>query len=247
VDDSDLQRCRGLVVFGVILAVAVIAVALIAGRTVKQAKSPARTIVVKGYAQRQITSDWGIWQVELSARSQQIAPSYAKIENDSKLTLNFLAANHVPADATEVSAISIQPLYKKLENRETNEIEFYELRQTITVSSKDVKLIDKVSREISALIKDGVEIKSQRPSFFYSQISDMKVQMLAEAAKDGQNKAVKIAENSGAKLGRLASAQQGIFQITPVHSFEISDSGFFDTTSVDKMIRAIVTEGYAVE
>jgi hypothetical protein len=43
------------------------------------------------------------------------------------------------------------------------------------------------------------------------------------------------------------SARQGVFQITPAHSTEISDYGRNDTSSREKSIKAVVTVRYAVE
>ena len=48
-------------------------------------------------------------------------------------------------------------------------------------------------------------------------------------------------------LGSLKSASQGVFQITPPLSNEISGSGANDTSSVDKIIKAVVTCEYAID
>ena len=143
-----------------ILGVSALLVAVVLGGTAREIKSAARTVLVKGYAERQITSDWGVWNVQLEARSPEIPMAYAKIENDSKAVLNFLTSREMPAGETQVSAISIAPIYKKSSDgrSNTNEIEFYELGQTLTVSSRNVKNIETASREISALLREGVQL-----------------------------------------------------------------------------------------
>ena len=40
---------------------------------------------------------------------------------------------------------------------------------------------------------------------------------------------------------------QGVFQITPRFSTEISAGGMYDTSSIDKTIRAVVTVTYGIE
>lgn len=246
-NNSDPKRRSCSLTPAIVFAVALVGVALLVRHTVKETRNT-RVILTKGYAEKLITSDWAIWSVEIGARFPQIAPAYAKIENDLKLVSNYLNANGVPAEAAEISSVLSQTIYKKTDKgNNTNEIEFYELSQRITVSSKDPRQIEKVSRGISSLLKEGVELSSSSPSYFYSHISDLKIEMLGEAAKEGRVKAEKIAGNCGASVGRLVSAQQGVFQITPVHSFDISDQGTFDTSSIEKMIRAIVTAKYTVE
>jgi hypothetical protein len=56
-----------------------------------------------------------------------------------------------------------------------------------------------------------------------------------------------LAENSGSRVGRLRSASQGVFQITPRFSTEIEDYGMSDTTTVDKTAKAVVTMEFSIE
>ncbi|MDD4872115.1 MAG: SIMPL domain-containing protein, partial [Kiritimatiellae bacterium] len=56
-----------------------------------------------------------------------------------------------------------------------------------------------------------------------------------------------LAKNSHGKVGALNSASQGVFQITPVNSTDVSDSGNYDTSTVEKSVKAIVTLEFQVE
>src|SRR5690606_29182916 len=65
-------------------------------------------------------------------------------------------------------------------------------RQTITVRSADVPRIEKASREITGLLEQGVSITSEPPSYFYTRLGELKVEMLAAAGKDARARADNI-------------------------------------------------------
>ncbi len=206
-----------------------------------------RTITTKGFSQKAVTSDLATWSAEITVRSPQIAASYAKIATDSAAVLDFLEKNKLPKNGVDQTAIAVFPKYKQGEAGNTNEIELYELKRSVSVQSADIRLIDRLSKEITSMLQQGVEVKSQSPKYYYSGLESLKIDMLAEAARDGRQKAERIATSGGARLGAMFSAQQGVFQVTPALSFEVSDEGSFDTSSIEKTARAIVTAKYALE
>ena len=71
--------------------------------------------------------------------------------------------------------------------------------------------------------------------------------MLAEATKDAKARAEAIANSTGDRIGPIRSAKTGVFQITPRYSTEVSDSGVYDTTSLEKDITAVVSVSFGVE
>lgn len=71
--------------------------------------------------------------------------------------------------------------------------------------------------------------------------------MLAQATRDARARAATMAQNSGSSLGGLRSAQQGVFQITRENSIEVSGYGENDTSSLKKVIRAVVTVEYGLD
>jgi uncharacterized protein len=118
--------------------------------------------------------------------------------------------------------------------------------QTVEITTGDVTLVARLAREATELIKLGIEFNSAAPEFYCTKLNDLKIGLLAEAAKDARSRAEQLTAGSGSKVGTLQGARQGIFQITPANSTEVSDMGISDTSSIDKKIQAVVTMEYAI-
>jgi len=115
------------------------------------------------------------------------------------------------------------------------------------INSNEVEKISKIAREATELINQGILIESMPPEYYYTQIGGLKIEMLAEAAKDAKTRAEQIANSTGSKIGSVRSARMGVLQITPAGSNDVSDSGMNDTSSIDKDITAVVNIGFAVD
>lgn len=221
---------------------------LYAGSVVRDVRSPARQVTVKGFAQQAVRSDFVIWSASLTARSPEMARAYEKIEADLARVIAFLGEKGIAREQIAISPVSIQTRFRQGEQGYlTNEIELYELGQTLTLSSQEVASVETLSKEVTGLIREGVELVSSPPSFYYTGLDALKIEMLGAAAADAKLRAAGIAEQSGAKLGSLSSASQGVFQITPAHSTEISGVGMYDTSSIEKTVRAVVTSSFGLD
>jgi hypothetical protein len=51
---------------------------------------------------------------------------------------------------------------------------------------------------------------------------------------------------SGGKVGGLSSASQGVFQITAVNSTDTSDYGVYDTSTIEKSVKCVVTVEFKI-
>jgi hypothetical protein len=217
------------------------------GRAVRDVRASRQGVTVKGFAQKRITSDYGLWSANVVVRSPTMEDAYQRIERNVGKVREYLAKEGVADSDVSVSAVTIHARYKQtMSGMATNEVELFELNQNVSVRSSDVNLVEKVSKGVTFLIRDGVELQSWSPAFHYTKLDDLKIEMLGGAAADAKNRASEIASKSGAKIGRLVSASQGVFQITPVYSSEISGEGWLDTSSIEKTIRAVVTVSYEI-
>lgn len=231
-----------------VIGISLIFCTLVAGNVVMQTKASDKAIRVKGYAEKKIVADFAIWHGQLTTRAAQLPAAYQQVERDMAKVTMWLTRKGVPAKECSLSSVTIESRLKRDNaGRETSEIDSYTLRQSVTVQMSDVATAEAISKEISALIKDGVEFESSSPEFYYTGLEGLKIQMLGEATRDAVRRAGTIIASTGAKLGRLRSAQQGVFQITPVYSTTVSGYGELDTTSIEKTIKAVVDAEFAVE
>lgn len=236
----------GLALFGLILALGLIVSSFIFARSLMAIKSASQMITVKGYAERRIDSDLVVWRGSFAITSKDLVSGYAALEANAKRVQGYLEGKGLTKEAIAVSAASTETLYTMADGVATNTIEGYRLSQTVTVKSSDVALIDRLSKESSELIRDNIAWSSETPEYYYTKVDTLKVEMLGEAAKDAKRRAEQLAESSGNRVGVLRSAQQGVFQITAENSASVSDYGEYDTGSMRKSIKAVVTMQYSV-
>ena len=118
----------------------------------------------------------------------------------------------------------------------------------MTVDSRDIDKIEKVSREVTELIQTGIELNSSSPDYYYSKLSELKIDLLAKASADAHQRAETIAKNSGSKLGKIKKATMGVFQITGQNSNEdYSYGGSFNTSSRNKKASITLKSDYALD
>jgi hypothetical protein len=97
------------------------------------------------------------------------------------------------------------------------------------------------------LINQGILIESMAPQYLFTEMGNLKIEMLAEAAKDAKKRAEQIAQSTGSSIGSVRTARMGVLQITPADSTDVSGEGMNDTSSIDKDITAVVNIGFAVD
>ena len=213
--------------------------------TLKQSQS---TIEVVGSARKQIKSDLASWSGSFSVQAKTTVEAYALIKQSEKKVRAYLTGRGYADKDLVFSAIGTTPNYAMLPTGQTTtRVESYRLSQSVEVNSTDLHKIDDLSRSATELINEGVEIQSNAPHFYYTKIADLKLEVLSLAAKDAKQRADKIADNTGAHAGRLASAEQGVFQITPLYSTEVSGMGVFDTSAIDKEVMGVVVCKFKIE
>jgi len=245
---SNPSKDKSLVILGVSLAIGLIISSFIIGGSLKFIKSANQSITVKGYAEKNITSDLVVWRSNISVRSSNLSDGYDRLQKDLKKVVDYLESKGVGKDRYAIGTVNTIPIFKYSESGNFTGIrDGYQLEQTITITSNDIQGIMKLSTDASEIIREGIEFQSYQPEFYYTKLNDMKIEMLAEASIDARQRAETLANNSGSKVGALKSAQQGVFQITSVHSSEISDFGMFDLSSIEKTIKSVVTMEYFIK
>jgi len=233
---------------GVALAIGLVLSSLIFGWFYSNAKKGDEAVAVTGSARKRIKSDLVVWSAGVSYQAPQLADAYRSLSENIPRVKQYLISKGIAENQITVSSISTVTLKKQDENGgETSEITGYSLRQQIEVRSNEVDKIAQIAREATELINQGILIESNSPQYFYTQLGDLKIAMLGEAAKDAKTRAERIADSTGNKIGAVRSARMGVMQITAADSTEVSDGGISDTTTIDKDVTAVVNISFAVD
>jgi uncharacterized protein len=238
----------GRFLMGVALSAGLVASTAVGARALVRIKSD-NTIQVTGSAKRRIKSDLVIWSAKVSSRATEMRSAYKTLSGNVPKLTAWLEKKGVPKARIKIYSVSTRAIHPHdKEGREiADTITAYELTQMVEVRSNDVERIGTIANEATQLIDEGVELESEAPEYIYTKLGDLKIQMLAEAARDSKTRADQVATSTGAKIGALRQARMGVIQINPADSTETSNEGNNDTSSLEKDIITVVGATFALE
>lgn len=223
----------------IVLALAIIISVFFAANAYKYKFRSTENIAVTGSAERDFVSDQVVWTASYTRKSMDIKNAYSLLKDDEIRVRNYLKGKGISDTAMVFSSITIDKDYNERfdQNGKLTGREFggYNLRQSVTIDSRDIERVEKISREITELIQAGLELNSSPPSYYYSKLSELKIDLLAKASADAKLRAETIAKNAGGSLGKIRKATMGVFQITGQNSDEnFSYGGAFNTSNKNK-------------
>lgn len=207
-------------------------------------------ISVTGSAYEIVESNSASWTFRIEAKSTDKSSAYKQLKSQIPMVVKYLKDNGLKDKQIEISAPSSYETYKTNHKTgyTTNDIAFYNFSQSVKISSNDVNKIKFISTDIQKLLEQNINVDSDtQPEYQYSQMADLKVKLLEKATKDAKNRAKSMLKSNHNKVGKIRSAQMGVFQITPVDSTSVSDSGINDLTSIEKKVTAVANVVFAIK
>jgi uncharacterized protein len=235
-----------------VIALGLVVCSIVLSHAIVRARSGNEIIRVIGSARKPIRSDLVIWDCSVTRVSTDASAAFTQLGADVDKVKAYLAKSGVPKSQIVPLSVCTKTLYEQAKGdgydagNTYRKVVGYELSQEIEVQSSDVDLIDRVSRQSSEIIGQGIPFESGEPMYIYTKLGQLKVTMQAEAAKDARARAEQIASSSGCRVGKLRFARMNVPQITPLYSAQESDGGVDDTSAIDKRITAIVVAGYEI-
>lgn len=244
---------KSLVWAAVILGVSAIAATAIAAQTAYGIKRLGNTISVTGSAETVITSDTVKWSGRIS---HTVDASGLKAGNDllkERLgeVRGLLAKAGVTDEQVTVRPVSVYPVYSPTDPSNPygsgTRITGYSLDQSFTVESSDVDGVTALAQSVAdSMLQKGMVFSTDSLEYYYSGFADLKLDLLSKATTNARERAQRIAASTGAKLGPVASASQGVFQVTAVNSLDVSDYGTYDTSVIQKKVTAVARTEFRV-
>ena len=227
--------------FACIIGIAIIISSIVLGNFFYQARKPVNIVRVVGYASRDHDSDILKWRITLSAQSPQndMMRGFISLNNDIAKFRAFLTEKSF--DATE---LEIMPSWNYSNYNRDGVITGHIFEQTIGFTLNDPNRFEEVEElalDLTDLAKTGIIIKSSTIEYYISALPEIKREIIGDATKDARERALQVANTTGAKLGKLLNGRVGVFQITEPLSVEVQSYGIYNTHTRKKQISVTLT------
>ncbi len=232
------------IIAGGLIGLGVASGGFLAGESLVKSRLGFRTVTVKGLSEREVKANLGFWPVRFVATGASLEEARAALEVSQAAVKAFLTSHGFTEQDMQVQNIQVEDRLAGYSNQGVPpEIRFV-LTEDILVKSAEVQKLADASRMIGDLLKSGVVFSSDAynagPSFIFTNVNELKGDMLTEATKRAREAADKFAQESGARVGDIQSANQGIIEINP--AVEIPNDR--PEKQINKKVRVVTTITY---
>lgn len=176
-----------------------------------------RTVTVKGLAERELPADIVIWPIGFSLASNNLDELYADLEAGKQKVRAFLQAQGIAEEAVTLGAPVVNDKSLYAYGNESADFR-YTASQMITVYSEDIPQVRRAMTRLSELGQQGLVLAGDQygtqTQYLFTGLNDIKPGMIEQATKNAREVAVKFAEDSGSRLGKIKRASQGQFSIS---------------------------------
>ena len=243
-----MNNTKAIIPFGFLLALGLVISTYLVTDAMRDIRMSHQIIKVRGYAETQVESDLVMWSITVKAKDRDLEEAYSVLTEYREKVLDLLKENGVETQETKIFSVDMDE-HKKLTEKghKTSKTETFELSQIIEVKSRDVQKLSNISTAVTDLLGEGVNLQARMPRYYYTQVNELKSELLVAATKDARNRAQTLAEGSGVQLGPLRAARQGVFSVRAADSSSVSERSGDDVSSISKKVTAIVTVDYAMQ
>jgi len=217
------------------------------GTGIARFKSETRTVTVKGLVEREVKADQAIWSLRFRRASNDLQDAHALIVSDRDAALSFLKRQCFnDEEISRQPTRSIDKLAREYGQSEANERFRYVATAALIVTTAKVDLVNKAIGVTEELLKSGVVLDGQdydgkaNPRYTVTTFNALRPQLLADATKNARTTAQQFASDSGARVGKIRSANQGAIQIFGSDGNDES-APYSPTSTPTKKIRVVST------
>ena len=146
-------------------------------------------ITVTGSAKTTATADNAVWTLSVSLSSPAVGTAVKKVDGDVAALSTYLTNGGIPADALTLGAVSTYANEEYVNGNSTGRILSYRANRDVTVRTKDVALVSKLSQGIGALLETGINVNNYGPQYYISNLPELRPALMSDAMKDAKVRA----------------------------------------------------------
>ncbi|MEM1082354.1 MAG: SIMPL domain-containing protein [Pseudomonadota bacterium] len=219
-----------------ILAIGLVLASLFIANAIRDVRSGDRHVEVKGLAEREVMADLALWPITYNVAATSLDELRGRMERADEAVVAFLTLNGFnDAEITRTPPRVNDRWLNSYDNQRPSER--YTAERTLTLRTDQVEATRQAMDQAAELLSQGVPLSPNwgaTSQFLYTELDQIKPDMIAEATADARRAASQFAEDSGSTVGAIRSARQGFFTITER-----------DPTSPEvKLVRVVTTIEY---
>ena len=209
-----------------VLAAALVAVGLVgAGGFAAQGMAKLRTadryVTVKGSAEKDVPANLLVWPLAHSVGGNDLADVQRRLDANTAAIRSFFTGAGFGEEEITVAPPRLEDRWAWAygENRPADR---YRYSTTVTLRTTDMAKAQQVLRRSGELVSQGILLGGEGgeggmggggPEFSYTALNSIKPALIAEATAEARKAAEQFAKDSGAALGGIRSANQGVVTI----------------------------------
>lgn len=210
-------------------------------------------ITVKGLAEAEYQASLGTWRVGVNAWGDNYANAMANNERQFAVLKDFLKKQGFKEDEFKIDEMAVTShteYYTDEKGERQSRENGYDASRDFIISSKDLTKLNKAQSAILQLRAENETIVFGSPKYYLEDLENIKRTLISKATHDAFVRAEEFAKTGGMKVGAMQSASQGSFDIQSASPSSDADSdsygGSYDTSTVDKKVRLVVTIQYRI-
>jgi hypothetical protein len=198
-------------------------------------------ITVTGSAKTTAVADNAVWTLSVNLSSATVSAAIKKVDSDVAALSKYLNSGGIPTDALTLGAVSTYANEEYVNGNATGRILSYRASRDVTVRTKDVQLVSKLSQGIGSLLETGINVNNYGPQYYISNLPELRPALMSDAMKDAKVRAEALTKAVSSELGALVNVKAGPIQITTPDSTMTADYGAYDTSTIEKTVTATVS------
>lgn len=220
------------------------------GQGVERFRTADRTVVVKGLAERPVKSDYAVWGLAFRRPGDDFAKVQTELLADRERVVEFLKGQGFTEAEIEPRPLQVTDRLARDYSDPQSRFRYVGVG-TVVVKSARVDAVADAANRVDPLVKAGVTLSGEPgaegtggpPRYLLRGFNELKPQILAEAVKNAREQAQRFAQDAGARVGQLKSANQGVIRILD------DDGQDHDTTNrtLMKRVRVVSTLEFALD
>lgn len=217
--DSSALTTRLLLPLGICLIIGLGLLGWFLRSAVSTYKEYDRTVTVRGLAEQEHLADIVIWPIRFTEASNSLEGIYSDLEKSSKIVVDFLLENGIEREEITRNTPVVTDRSAQAYGGGGDITFRFVASQTITVYSEKVLEVRELMNRMVDLGQQGVAVTGDeyqdRTEYLFTRLNEIKPEMIETATQEARKVAEKFAEDSNSQLGKIQTASQGLFSISP--------------------------------